>query len=639
MRKHMKKLTPTLWLVIAAFIIAIFAVWGGAGRLGEANRTHTLASAGKDKIMADFYQRTLVDRLEALKREYKEINKSFVQQLGIPQQVLEQMIDQRLLLQLAGEMGIICSDEELRARIVSFPVFQRDGKFIGFEEYRRILEWNRISLAEFEEGLKKEIIINKLIQVLTAGIAVTEEEVLESYKKDNETAKVEYIVLNKNKIEEEIKLEQNDLQEYFETNKEKYELPERREASLVFLKVDDLKKEIQVTDQEIEKYYNEHLDQFKNPERIRVSRIYLPFSEKDKPQVQAEAQSILERARSGEDFSELARKYSKDDKAKDGGDWGIFDWKTLTSKEQEEIRKLPLNEISSLVETDSGFAILKVTLKEPETTTLLAEAKTRIKSSLEEQKARDLGQERIAKFEKTAKRERRLDVAAEKMGFKVRKTGLLKKGAAIEDIDPSGFISQAIFNLKEKEISSPIQTFDGIGLAQLEKIEAPRPAQFDEVKEQVEKDFVDHKKKELALRKIKEIRARLVEENWEEIAKNEELEYQTINEHKRQQYIGIIGENEEFDRLAFSLPLNEVSEPVAFENGYALLRVLERKAFNPEDYEKNKNTVRENILETKKNKFLQSYLSKLREEKKVKVNYNLFLEINSDVLSRFEELP
>jgi parvulin-like peptidyl-prolyl isomerase len=75
---------------------------------------------------------------------------------------------------------------------------------------------------------------------------------------------------------------------------------------------------------------------------------------------------------------------------------------------------------------------------------------------------------------------------------------------------------------------------------------------------------------------------------------------------------------------------------VEFENGCALVRVLERKEAVKEDFEKEKEAEKNNLLELKKNKFLQSYLSKLRADKGVKIKYDLFLQITSDVLSRYE---
>ncbi len=85
----------------------------------------------------------------------------------------------------------------------------------------------------------------------------------------------------------------------------------------------------------------------------------------------------------------------------------------------------------------------------------------------------------------------------------------------------------------------------------------------------------------------------------------------------------------------FSLPLREPSRPVAVEGGYALFRVLERKEVDRAEFEKVRDTEKATLLETQRNKFLQSFLAKAREDKKVKVNYDLFLKVNTDVLGRF----
>jgi peptidyl-prolyl cis-trans isomerase D len=152
MRKNVKALKPTLWIIIAMFVVAIFAIWGGAGRLGETNRTNTLVTIGRERISSDAYFQTLRQRLEAMKKEYSQLNKALIQQLNIPQQVLQQMVEQALLLQIAEDMKLGATDPEVRDRIISYPVFQKDGKFIGFKEYKQVLDWNRIPLAGFEAG-------------------------------------------------------------------------------------------------------------------------------------------------------------------------------------------------------------------------------------------------------------------------------------------------------------------------------------------------------------------------------------------------------------------------------------------------------------------------------------------------------
>ena len=60
-------------------------------------------------------------------------------------------------------MGLRATDAEVRAKIVSYPAFQQDGQFVGFEDYKRVLEYNHIPLAEFEAELRQEVVIGKVV--------------------------------------------------------------------------------------------------------------------------------------------------------------------------------------------------------------------------------------------------------------------------------------------------------------------------------------------------------------------------------------------------------------------------------------------------------------------------------------------
>lgn len=635
MRKNVKSLAPTLWFVIIAFIISIFAVWGGAGALGEGGGANTLATVGKEKISVDLYYQTLRQRLETMRREFRELDSRFIQQLNIPQQILNQLIQQSLLTQLSKEMGIQATDDEIRKKIMSYPVFQKDGQFVGFTQYRKILEWNRIPLPEFESSLRQEIIMEKVVDVITAGVTVTEEELWENYKNNNDTARMEYVTLGLDKVEWDEEPDSEELEEYFLKNRDTYEIPEKREADYYFIKTEDLKPKVELTDSEIESYYEKNTARFKQPEQTKVSRIYLPFSEQEKEDVLAEARDLLDKIQDGRDFGELAIGYSKDEKAPDAGDWGLYEWKSLTQLEQDEINRLSQDEVSDVLEIPDGAVILKVTEKKPESTEPLEAVKERISNILRDEKARQMAEQEIARLEKTAKKENSLDVAAQTMGLSVRNTGLLKENDPIEDIDPSGSISMTMFSIKKDEISSPIYTYQGVGLAELMRIEPPRQAEFDEVKQEVTEDFTALKKKDIAVERIKNVKQGLRNKRMEDLAEDYSLEYNTVEEHKRGQYLSVIGENREIDNLAFSLPLEEASDPIEFEDGYALVRILDRKEVTKEDFEKVKQTEKENFLESKKNKFFSSYLAKLQEDKEVKIRYDLFLKTNQDIVSRF----
>jgi peptidyl-prolyl cis-trans isomerase D len=641
MRKNLKSLAPALWFVIAAFIISIFAVWGGAGRLGESRNANTILTIGKEKIGAEVYFQTLRQRLEQMKQEFKSLDKNFIQQLNIPQQVLEQMIQRSVLIQAGKSMGIYATPEEIRNKLVSYPVFQRDGKFVGFDEYARILSLNRIKISDFEEGLKEEIVLEKVVKVLTAGVTVSEEEIWENYKNTKESAKMEYVILETSKIELTEEPQPSELQEYFEKNRESFKIPEKREADYVYFVTEDFKDSSSLQESEIEKYYNENETQFTEPEKTEVSRIYLPFEGKEKELVNSEAKSILDKIQAGEDFGQAAKTYSKDEKAQDNGNWGLYEWKRLSPTEQQEINKLSAGSVSGTVELEDGVSILKVTKKEASYLKPLAEVKERITNILLDQKARAVVDERIQQLEKAAEKETNLAVAAQKLGYPIKNTGLLKEGEAITDIDPSGSISLALFKLSEKGLSSPLYTYKGVGLAQLKKIEPPRQANLEDVETEVKEKFTEEKKKRTALERMKKVKAEIPNKGLEKLAEEYELEYKTIEEHKRGQYLSFIGENSEVDKLAFSLPLNTASDPIEFETGVALIYPQARTEVTREDFEKEQDTEKESLLETKRNKFFSSYMNKLRDRIGVKIKYDLYLQVSQDVLSRFtgEEKP
>lgn len=637
MRKNIKALAPTLWLVIAAFIITIFAVWGGAGRLGGGRAAKYIAHIGKEKIPVEIYRNTLIQRLQMLRNQSKkELNRKIIEQLNLPQQILSQMIQERLVLHLAKEMGLGVTDQEIRDKILSYEAFQRNGKFIGFEEYKKILSWNRISVEEFERGLRKEIIINKVIQLLTAGLPVTDQEVLENYKRENESARLEYLTISTERIELEREPDDNQLKQYFALNPKKYKIPEKRKGILVFFKIDDLKSEFKVTDQDIEKYYQENISRFEIPEKIKVSRIYLPYEEQDKEKLKEKARNILEKIKEGEDFALLAKVYSQDEKKDQGGDWGLYEWRRLSAEEQKSIQDLPQGETSDLIELKDGLSIIKITEKEPSYIRPLQEVKEMIKDTILFEKAGELAENKIKELEKEAKKEKSLKKAAEKMNFKVEFTEFLTKGEAIKDIDPSGAISQNLFKIKEKEISLPIYTYQGIGLVELEKIQPSRQAKFEEVKDKVKNDLKEKMKKEQALKLANQIKRELNKKEMRKVSEEFNVNYQKEDKFQRGRFLTEVGINPEIEKEIFSIEVNKVSGPLGFDKGYILIKVLERKEINLDEFRKNKEKEREKLRTIKRNQFLNSYLSKLMEQLGIKINSKAFEEVNNDILSRFE---
>ncbi len=634
MRKNLKSLAPTLWFVIIAFIISIFAVWGGAGRLGESQGENALIKVGNKKITADEYIESLRMQLQSMQEEFQDLDAEFIRQLNIPRQVQEQLIQKAVLLQFAERIGLQATDEEIRNQIINLPVFQREGQFIGYDEYEKILEWNRIPLSQFEEGLRDDVLVQKTVGLITAGITVTNDELWEHYKKNNESAELEYLIIDAAGRELAEEPSEEELREYFTEHREEYNLPPMREGDYVYISYDNLKETMEIEEGRVQEYYENNKSRFSEPEEITTSRIFISSEENESPQ--DEINKIHKELESGADFGQLASEKSDGEKAGERGNWGQMEWKRLTPEEQDIIQSLEEGAFSEPIELENGYSIVKVTGKNPAKQLALEEVRDRIVSILKDQKAREYAEETMAELEKAAKKEKSLDAAAQKLGYKSRTTGLIEEGKGIDDIDPTGNISRSLFMLEAvQDISSVVQTIRGMAVIQLNKIDNARPAEFEEVKEDVREGWISHRKKQLALEQARILQNELKNSALEPAAERYDLEYQTAEEHMRDQYLSTVGDNPELDAAAFSLPLNELSQPIEFSSGYVLLRVLDRTEVTEEDFVESKEDIREELINTKSNKFFQSFYIQLRDRLGVKPNFNLLNRIDSEILARY----
>ena len=153
-----------------------------------------------------------------------------------------------------------------------------------------------------------------------------------------------------------------------------------------------------VTQQELDAFYTGNPDQFKEQESVRASHILFGVAKDAAPAAKAatktEAEGVLKRAKSGEDFAALAKQYSKDPgSAAVGGDLNYFPKGQMVPAFDAAAFSLKTGEISGLIETEFGFHIIKLTDKRAGRTVPLAELKDRLEGFLKQRKQQELVQQ------------------------------------------------------------------------------------------------------------------------------------------------------------------------------------------------------------------------------------------------------
>ena len=120
---------------------------------------------------------------------------------------------------------------------------------------------------------------------------------------------------------------------------------------------------LDIPSEEVKKYYDAHKDQFNRPEQVELAEIFLSTEGKSPEEIAAvrtKADDLHNRVVKGEDFTEIAKRYSEGSTAKDGGDLGRFERGQLAPQLEDAVFKLDRNGVTDVIQTKTGFEILKV---------------------------------------------------------------------------------------------------------------------------------------------------------------------------------------------------------------------------------------------------------------------------------------
>lgn len=145
---------------------------------------------------------------------------------------------------------------------------------------------------------------------------------------------------------------------------ENYRAGIRKELEKIQLINFEVKSKIILREEKIIEYYNKHREQFRTYAKVHLATIVLrhedPSSKGEAPSLNRRAQEILSRLRNGEDFGELARKFSQGPGAKEGGSIGFFKVSELTPKLRKVIMDMSAGEVSAPITMPNGIQIIKV---------------------------------------------------------------------------------------------------------------------------------------------------------------------------------------------------------------------------------------------------------------------------------------
>ena len=630
MRRHKAWLKWSLALVVLTFVV--FYIPDFLTTNTGAAPSEVLAEVEGEPITVGTFTRRYNAQLTNYRNAYGgQMNDQLLKQLGIDRQILNQLVDEEAMVAESRKQGISVSDVEIRERILALPGFQENGKFVGEQRYRQILQFQNppLTTKDFEASLRRALQIEKLRTALTGWMSVSDQDVAEEFRKRNEKIKLEVVPITAAAFKNQVTVTDAELVPYFEKAKDKYRIAEKRKIKYAVVNVDQVRQTITVPEADINAFYQQNLPQYQTPAQVRASHILFKLEGKDEKAVQAVAEDVLTKAKApGADFASLAKQYSEDDSNNtNGGDLDYFGRGRMVAEFDAAAFSMKTGEISNLVKTAFGYHIIKVTDSKPDTTRPLAEVRAEIEDQLKWQKAQAEA-ERIAKsLEATTKTPADLEKMAKERSLPVVETGLFLADEPIGALGPQPEMAQRIFVTKEGEVTPALRVAAGWAFATVTGRQDAYVPKLDEVKEKVRDDVAAERAAELAKSRAAAIAADLkAAKDFTAAAKNAGLEVKTTELIARGGAIPDLGVSEAIDEAAFALPVGGVSDAISTPTGTAIVRVADKVAVTDAEIEAGRDQLRDELVNQRRDRFFAAYMQKAKQ--------SLTINIRQDTLAR-----
>lgn len=383
--------------VILVLIVLTFALFGVESYLRGRDATDVVAEIGSAGISQREYGIMVSQAQDRLRPQAQQNPQAaeYLQSDAFKRSVLNEMIQRRVLLNQAAQMGMAVSENELREVIGSVSAFFDENGQFSAEKYEQLLRAQNLSPAEFERQIEQDLIVGRLQNTISETAIVADSTVRRLVKQRGQQREVSQLIFSPVEYREKITVTEEDTKKYFDDNKELFRLPERARVEYLVLNEEAAAETVSVTDAELEQSYNDRLTEFQTKEERRASHILISVAEsalsEEKELAKKTANDVLAKLQAKEgSFAELAKQFSNDPgSAENGGDLGFFEKGLMVESFDEAVFSASVGEIQGPIETQYGFHIIRLDEIKPAETTPFDEVKEQLERDIKQSKVEE----------------------------------------------------------------------------------------------------------------------------------------------------------------------------------------------------------------------------------------------------------
>ena len=494
--------------ILFGAIILSFVFWGIGDIVKNYSASSPVISVNDSSVTSDFFRMEYTKEKQNIRNSGdKPLSDEEMKKIDVKGIVLERTLNNLVLKEAFKENKIIVSRKNILSILESLPEFQEDGEFSP-SLYAKLLQRSGVSEAGYVGNISSNLERNQLIHPLTSSYAIPsfiKEKILKSFYEEK-TILISKIDVNDMTPEEEIN--EDDVEQHFNSNEDKYTIPESRTVSLLLIDYTKLGDELAVSDDDALSYYNDHRDEFEEKELRSFERFVF-----DSPEDAEKASSMMQL---GKESKEIVRNYSPS-----------FDKIDSMEKEnfpeglRDDLFNLAINSATKVYNVSGKYYVYRLLeIDKPESKTFL-EAKEQIKESIRNEqmnspefsgKIRELNNKIEDYFgsgkslQEVSKLTGMQSITLSKLDKNDKNQKELSK--IIEDDQTREEIVSSIFESEKHQASTVIpsrETDTKAYVVYVDEISEKSVPKFKDIKEKVREDYVFSLKDKSAKKKLSKI--------------------------------------------------------------------------------------------------------------------------------------
>lgn len=510
----------TIAKVIIGLLIVSLSIWGMDAIVGGFSGEPEVATVNGEDITEREFMRVVQMESQRRLSEMDNPDPSMLDEDRVRSEVLESLIQEKVMTQDAEEQGLELSDQDIDSLITQMPQFQVDGTF-NRDRFVSAVRNMGMGVGEFRETMRKQYVVNQIRAGIAQSGTVTDENVAQLLRIQNQTRDFRVVTLSEDSVSDQVEVTESEIEAYYQDNEDAFQQPEKVDAEYIALSQEALADSTDVSDEELREYYEERSSELASEER-RAAHILI----EDGEDAEETMSTIQERLASGEDFSEMAEEFSVDTvSAEEGGDLGFAERGVYDEAFEEALFQLDKGEVSEPVSTSFGIHLIKLLDVQKAEVPPLEELEDELRRELARSKASERFAEVRSELADLAYAADDLDGPAQELGLEVReKDGITREGGEAP-FDHEGLVRQLFSEdvLRDGFNTELIDVGDNMSVV-------ARVAQYQEAQQQPLEEVTDEIRDALTRQKTREALAERAEAVIADLESGKDIEETGVGE-------------------------------------------------------------------------------------------------------------